>query len=263
MQKPAYKEIAREARLKVLEMIFKAQSSHVGSNFSCIDILAVLFEKMDLKNDEFVLSKGWAAASIYHFLAEKGLIPKEDLLRFCQPDEEKYIGLIEPMGVFGARCAGGSMSYGLPFGVGMALAKKLNGESGRVYVLMSDGEVDCGTNWEAVNIAKRFKLNNLFVIVDHNKFQAMGYTKDILNINPVSLFSECAAMRVDGHDVDNLLHAFNLKMPKPAKDLPVVLFAETVKGKGVSFMENNNDWHYRAPNQDEYEQAKKELCQTS
>src|SRR3989344_1116289 len=148
-----YQTIARAARKRVLEMVYKAQSSHIGSNFSSIDILAVLFEKMDMKKDKFIASKGWVAASVYYFLAEKGIIPKEDLERYCLPDEKEYIGLVEPHHKFGLEFAGGSMGYGLPGGVGFALAKKLNNESGKIHVLMSDGEMKIGTTWEVILIA--------------------------------------------------------------------------------------------------------------
>ena len=141
MTENEYKKIANDARKKVLEMIYRAQSSHIGSNFSCIDILSVLFGRMDLKKDKFIASKGWVAASVYYFLAQKGVIPAADLERYCQPGEEEYIGLVEPRGVFGMEFAGGSMGYGLPAGVGFALAKKLNREEGNIHVLMSDGEM--------------------------------------------------------------------------------------------------------------------------
>src|SRR3989344_673159 len=136
-----YKKIATEARKTVLTMVYKAQSSHEGSNLSSIDILTVLFDKMDVKRDKFIASKGWVAASVYYFLAQRGIIPKEDLERYWKPGEEKYIGLVEPHGVFGLEFASGSMGFGLPAGVGFALAKKMDKDSGKVHVLMSDGEM--------------------------------------------------------------------------------------------------------------------------
>src|SRR3989344_5329208 len=148
-----YQKIATEARKTVLRMIYEAQSSHIGSNFSAIDVLAVLFEKMDMEKDKFIASKGWIAASVYYFLAEKGIIPKEDLERYCRPGEKEYIGLVEPHHKFGLEFAGGSMGYGLPAGVGFALAKKLNNEEGDIHVLMSDGEMKIGTTWEVILIA--------------------------------------------------------------------------------------------------------------
>src|SRR4030042_5602854 len=183
-----YKEIALEARKAVLNLIYQAQASHIGSNFSCIDLLAVLYNianiDKDLKEDRdrIVVSKGWVAASVYYFLAKKGIIPEKDLESFCK-DGSRYIGLSEP-NVRGIEGAGGSMGYGLPFGVGFALAKKIKKEKGRVFVLMSDGEMQTGTTWESALIAVQHKLDNLLVIVDVNELQAMGKIEEILNINP-------------------------------------------------------------------------------
>lgn len=254
-----YKAIATAARKKVLEMIFKAQSSHIGSNLSCIDILAVLFEKMDTKRDKFILSKGWAAASIYYFLAEKGVIPKEDLERYCRPGEEEYIGLVEPHGKFGLEFAGGSMGYGLPAGVGFALAKKLNKESGRIHVLMSDGEIQIGTTWESILIAKQHNLSNLIAWIDNNRLQAMGATKDILDIEPlderVKTFG-WAVQRINGHDFE----AIEAALQNLAGDRPNMVICDTVKGKGVSKFENNNLYHYKMLSQEEFNEANQELA---
>src|SRR3989344_699176 len=159
-----YKETAREARLKVLELIWKAQTSHIGSNFSCIDLLTVIFEKADLGKDKIILSKGWAAASLYYFWREKGRITEQELNSYCQP-KSKFIGLAEPI-IPEICAAGGSMGFGLPFGIGFALAKKLKKEKGRVFVVMSDGEMQTGTTWESAMIASHHKLDNLCVIID-------------------------------------------------------------------------------------------------
>ncbi|KKQ75768.1 MAG: hypothetical protein US98_C0060G0006 [Parcubacteria group bacterium GW2011_GWC1_38_6] len=132
-----YKKISTEARKKSLEVIYKAQTSHIGSNFSCIDLLAVIFEKINLDKDKIILSKGWAAASLYYFLWKKGRITEDELNSYCQPGS-KFIGLAEPV-IPEIPAAGGSMGFGLPFGVGFALAKKFNKEEEKIYVLMSDG----------------------------------------------------------------------------------------------------------------------------
>lgn len=253
-----YKKIATEARKKVLEMIYKAQSSHIGSNFSCIDILSVLFEKMNPKNDKFIASKGWVAASVYYFLAEKGIIPKEDLERYCGPDEEVYIGLIEPHGKFGLEFAGGSMGYGLPAGVGFALAKKLNGEEGKIHVLMSDGEMQIGTVWESILIAKQHNLSNIVAWIDNNRLQAMGPTKEILNVEPIDERVKSfgwTVQRIDGHDFEEIERAFNNLSGKS----PNIIICDTIKGKGVSFMENNNLYHYKNLSENEYKNAMAEL----
>lgn len=239
-------------------MIYQAQGSHIGSNFSCIDLLSVLFEKMDLEKDKFILSKGWAAASIYYFLAEKGIIPKEDLERYCRPGEEEYIGLIEPRGKFGLEFAGGSMGYGLPAGVGFALSKKLKGEEGKIHVVMSDGEMQIGTTWESILIAKQHNLSNLIVWVDNNRLQAMGRTKDILNIEPLDERVKSfgwAVQRIDGHNFEEIESA----LESTSGSSPNMIICDTIKGKGVSFMENNNLWHYAIIKQDDYEKALSEL----
>lgn len=247
-----YKEIAKQARLKVLSMIYLAQSSHIGSNFSVIDILTVLFEKLDLTKDKVVLSAGWKAASFYYFLAEKGVIPKEDLDTYCQPDS-KLIGLTEP-GIPGVLFAGGSMQMGLPAAVGFALSKKLKGEEGTVYCVMSDGELAGGMIWESVLIASQHKLDNLFVLIDNNGLQAMGKTEKILN----SYFPapDWALATIDGHNTHLIEGTLGNLSKYP---VPKVLFCKTVKGKGVSFMEGNNIYHYKNLTDEEYEKAKQEL----
>lgn len=255
---PDYKAIATAARKKVLGMIFKAQSSHIGSNFSSIDILAVLFEKMDRGKDKFIASKGWVAAAVYYFLAEKGIIPKEHLERYCLPEEKEYIGLVEPHHKFGLEFAGGSMGYGLPAGVGFALAKKLNNDSGKIHILMSDGEMQIGTTWEAILIAKQHNLANLVAWIDNNKLQAMGPTEEIVNIEPLDRRVEAfgwAVQRINGHDYAAMESALqNLSIDKPN-----MVICDTIKGKGVSFMENENLYHYKMLSNEEFENAAKEL----
>ncbi len=252
---PNYSEIAKNARLKTLEMIYKAQTSHIGSNFSCVDIAAVLYENSDLSKDKIIWSKGWAAATAYYFLAEKGVIPKEDLDSFCQGDS-KYIGLVEPS-VKGIDFAGGSMGMGLPAGTGFALAKKLKKEEGQIFVIMSDGEMQIGMTWESAMIANHHNLNNLIVIVDCNQFQAMGKTNEILNIEPLAEKWQSFGWDVkaiDGHDFQEIEKAIKTKNQKP-----LVIIAKTTKGKGVSFMEENNMYHYKQISEDEHNRALEEL----
>lgn len=259
-----YSKIAKEARKKVLDMIYKAQSSHIGSNFSCIDILSVLYDIADVdkdlkeNRDRVVISKGWVAAAIYYFLSEKGIIPKEDLETFCQPGS-KYIGLVEP-NVRGVEAAGGSMGFGLPFGVGFALAKKTKKEKGKVFVLMGDGEVAIGTTWESALIAAHHKLNNLVLIIDANNLQAMGKVEDVLNIEPLkekwSSFG-WNVLEIDGHNFSEIEQA--LKNACSTEEKPSAIIARTIKGKGVNFMENNNIYHYKVLSDEEYKKALQEL----
>lgn len=250
-----YSQIARESRLKVLDLIYKAQTSHIASNFSAADIMAVLFEKIDLDKDIFVLSAGWKAALLYYHLWRKGRITEEELNSYCQPGS-KFVGLAEPV-CKDIKIAGGSMGLGLPGAVGLALAKKLKGEEGRVYVLMSDGELQCGTTWESIQIAAQHKLDNLTVLIDENGLQAMGETQNILKT-----YFPCGGhwdySYPDGHDFKQLENALREDWVRyPEK--PRVITCKTIKGKGVSFMENNNIWHYKSPNEEEYLEAKQEL----
>lgn len=254
-----YAAQARVARIAVLNMIHAAQSSHIGSNFSCIDILTVLFEHMNVEQDEFICSKGWVAASVYYFLAEKGIIPKEHLERYCKEGEETYIGLIEPQGKFGLRAAGGAVGYGLSFAVGFALSKKLKDDQGKVYVLLSDGEMDCGMVWESAKVAVKYKLDNLIAIVDNNGFQATGRKTEILPTgNLFAIWNQLGwnAQPIDGHDFSEIHSSLLSSFP----NLPKILLANTTKGKGVSFMENKLEWHYRNVTPPLYQQAVTELC---
>ena len=221
--------------------------------------LSVLFEKIDLDKDRFILSAGWKAASLYYFLWKKGRITEEQLNSYCQ-DGSPFIGLAEPMHP-DIPVAGGSMGLGLPMAVGLALAKKIKKEEGKIYVLMSDGEMDIGTTWESASIARQNKLDNLIVIVDNNKFQAMGSKKDILDIDPIEAFGgfDWTIEKMNGHSFKEIEEKLDLM--NSLYGFPKVLIANTIKGKGVSFMEGDNIWHYKAPNEDEYLKAKEELCQ--
>jgi len=257
-----YVERAKKIRLKVLDMVYKAQTSHIGSNFSCVDILTVLFNKCDRAIDRLVISKGWVAATAYALAAEHGIIPEKDLDTFCQ-DGSKYIGLVEPLGFWGCEFAGGSMGLGFPAAVGMALAKKIKGEKGRVYCLMSDGEMAIGTTWESALIAAHHRLNNLVVIVDNNGLQAMGPTDSVLNLG--DLREKWVAMMwnlmgVDGHNTEQIDTVVDyLERMSENEEAPMVMIADTIKGKGVSFMENNNFFHYKNLSGEEYLKAKAEL----
>lgn len=253
-----YKKISTEARKKVLEMIYKAQTSHIGSNFSCIDLLTVLFEKSDLDKDKIILSKGWAAASLYYFLWRKGRINEEELNSYCQAGS-KFIGLAEPI-IPEIPAAGGSMGFGLPFGVGFALTKKIKKEEGKIYVLMSDGEMQIGTTWESALISAHHKLDNLIVIVDANELQAMGKVKEILNIEPLKDKWQAFGWEVreiDGHNFEEIEKA--LTLPSHDRIKPIAIIARTIKGYPISFMKGNNLYHYKKLSKKEYLNALREL----
>jgi len=251
----SYKEIARQSRIKCLELVFKAQTSHIGSLMSCADIMAVLFEKIDLNKDKFVLSAGWKACLLYFHLWRKGRISEEDLNSYCMPGS-KFIGLAEPI-IPEIPASGGSMTYGLPFGVGFALAKKFKKEKGTTYVLESDGGMQGGQTWEAVQIAAQHKLNNLVLLVDDNSLQAMGETKKILNIHPLDKKLKIFgwdAKKINGHNFKQIEKAISAKSKKP-----FAIIAKTVKGYPISFMKGNNLYHYKNPSKKEYFNALKEL----
>lgn len=247
-----YKELARTARLSVLEMVHRAGTSHIASNFSCIDIATVLYE--NLKPEDVVIwSKGWAAASIYYFNATYGRGPKEALSEFPNPP---YLGLAETT-VPGVLVNGGSVGHGLPIACGIALGKKRAGERGTVYVIASDGEMNEGTTWESAMFAAHHKLDNLVVLVDKNGFQAMGRTEDVIDLNICNAFTGFGwySQELNGHDFEEL----EQRMFYNPENMPKAMVCNTIKGKGVSFMENALTFHYKHVDAADYEKAKAEL----
>lgn len=252
-----YHTVAKESRLKVLELVYKAGTSHIGSLMGCADIMAILMAKIDYAKDKFIAGKSWVAALLYYHLWLKGKITLEQLDSFCQSDS-KFIGLVEavvpeiPFGV-------GSMGMGFPASVGFALSKKLKGEEGIVYCLMSDGEQAIGTTHESALIAAHHNLDNLVVVVDRNGLQAMGETEKVLSIEPLGDMWETWGWDVhvvSGHDFSQMESALVFKEPYS----PKVVICNTTKGKGVSFMEHNNLWHYAQVKEDDYHKAYTELC---
>lgn len=252
-----YKQKANEVRKKILTMIHKAGTSHIASNFSVIDVATVLYDNLGEK-DEVVWSAGWKSATIYYFLAKQGKIPKEDLEKFGKEIDGKieYLGLAET-NINGVLCNGGSMGHGLPIACGIALAKKLKGEEGNVYCIMSDGEMNEGTTWESAMFASHNKLDNLVVIVDKNKWQAMGKTDEVLNIDILEAFKGFGwwGWFRNGHDFKQIIDLIDLRV----SDKPVALVFDTIKGKGVSFFEDHLLYHYKHVDKEEYEKAIKEL----
>lgn len=250
-----YKELARQTRKEVLSLIYKAQTSHIASNFSVIDMATVLYENLKLE-DRVVWSKGWAAATIYYFLYKQGKISYEQLQTF---PAHPYLGLAEP-GVNGVEVSGGAMGHGLPVAVGMALGKRRAKESGTVYCIMSDGELNEGTTWEAAALAAQLKLDNLVVLIDVNKWQAMGKTKDVVNFEPIGDKFTSFRFIVDrgnGHDYTFLDSVLDIQVL--GTEMPRVIICDTIKGKGVSFMENHLLYHYKQISDEEYRKAMEEL----
>lgn len=259
---------AKNVRRTVLNMIVQAHASHIASSYSIVELLVYLYGKvlrvnphkpLDPNRDRFILSKGWGISALYTVLANRGFFPKKLLSTYCK-DGSKMIGIATRNGTPGIEATTGSMGHGVPIGVGMALAGKLQKQPYRVFVLMSDGECDEGSTWEAILQAGHHKLDNLIVIVDYNKWQSFGRVKDILDLEPFAdkwksfRWSVC---ETDGHDFAQIARSFS-KIPI-MKGKPTVIIAHTVKGKGVSVLENRNEWHYRTPTEFEIENAKKEL----
>lgn len=253
-----YENKAKAARLKVLEMIHKAGTSHVASNLSVIDIATVLYDNLE-KEDVVVWSAGWKSASIYYFMAQRGEIPVEDLEKFSkeQPDGSiPYLGLAET-NIPGVMVNGGSVGHGLPIAAGMALGKKRAGEKGKVYCIMSDGEMNEGTVWESAMFAAHHKLDNLVAIVDNNKWQAMGSTKEVCDLDIRRAFTGFGWMArgIDGHNYNEIDDALTCGLV----DCPFVIVADTVKGKGVSFMSNHLLYHYKHVDEETYKKAVAEI----
>lgn len=256
------KQRALRARRKVLQMIHRAGTSHIASNFSVIDIATVLYGML-AKDDVVVWSKGWAAATIYYFLAERGEISKKDLEKFPNPP---YLGLAETS-VKGVLCNGGSVGHGPSIAVGIALGYKRSDKKGMVYCIMSDGELNEGSVWEAVMLAKQHKLDNLVFIIDANKWQAMGKTRDIIDLSPIGERFRgfgWSSTTIDGHSYAELRGAIHLaQIIRGVNTIrlrsPKVIVCNTIKGKGVSFMENHLLYHYKNVDKGCYLKALREL----
>lgn len=259
---------AKDLRLLILAMIVKAHASHIASSYSIVDILVYLYNevlnlnKVNIKNpnrDRFILSKGWGVSALYAILAKKGIIKKEFLETYCD-DGSKMIGISTRNGMPGIETTTGSMGHGLPLGVGMALGAKLRKKNYRVFVLISDGECDEGSTWEAILQAAHHELDNLVVIVDYNKWQSFGKTNEVLNLEPLSKKWKAfnwEVLEINGHNFSEMNMVFS-KIPFK-KNKPSVVIAHTVKGKGVSVLEDKNEWHYKTPTKSEIEIAIEEL----
>jgi len=261
-------ELAKKIRIHALVMANLGGGSHIGSALSIADILAVLYKdilninpnnpKMESR-DRFILSKGHAGAAVYAALAETGFFPVAELKTHYQ-NSSKLSGHVSHKNVPGVELSTGSLGHGLSVGVGMALAAKLDNKKHRIFVLLSDGECDEGSNWEAILFASHHKLNNLIAIIDYNKIQSLAPVKDTVALEPFKQKWESFnwnVVEVDGHDHKEI-HT-SLKFESNNINRPTVLIAHTIKGKGVSFMENTVLWHYRCPKGKEYEDALKEL----
>ena len=259
---------AAKGRLLALEAVYTAASGHPGGSLSAMDILTTLYfhtmkvDPADPKNpdrDRFVLSKGHCTPALYAVLALKGYFPVEDIKLF-RSITAHYSGHPDMNYVPGVDMSTGSLGQGISAAVGMALAGKQDGKDYRVYSILGDGEIAEGQTWEAVMAAAKYNLDNLCAVVDVNGLQIDGKTADVMPTSPLDKKYEAFGWNVvhaDGHDFDSIIAAF--EAAKACKSKPTMILAKTVKGKGVSFMEDNAGWHGKAPNAEQYEQAKAEL----
>ncbi|MDD6056896.1 MAG: transketolase [Clostridiales bacterium] len=263
-------DIAKEIRKDIMIAAYHGKSGHLASAFSAVEILTALYVgdvmRYDKSNpywedrDKLVLSKGHASLALYSVLKRIGYLSAEELNTFCQPGsllggEPKY-GDIP-----GVEATTGSLGHGLSFAVGIAMANKLDRKDSRVYVLLGDGECQEGSVWEAAMSASHHKLGNLTVILDRNKLQAMGDTEEIVKLNSLEEKWRGFGWSVqeqDGHNIETMIEVLK-KDREDAKEQPRLIIANTIKGKGVSFMENVPIWHYRMPNEEELQLVKKEL----
>ena len=259
--------LAHRIRFDTLHMVNRAKTSHIGSMFSMADIVAVLYGRVMCKRpdeptwtgrDRFVLSKGHAGAAVYAALAESGYFDPALLESYCK-NGSVFCGHISH-DVPGVEISTGSLGHGLPIAAGMAYAARQDAASHRVFALLSDGECDEGSNWEAILFAAHHGLSNLVVIVDYNKIQSLAAVSATLALEPFSAKWQAFnwnVIEVDGHDHAALAVALDVR-PDLHKE-PTCVIAHTTKGKGVSFMENTVLWHYRTPQGDEFEAALREL----
>jgi transketolase len=260
--------LSRKIRGKVIELSFRSGVAHLGSALSCIDILIALYWRairIDPKKpigqgrDRFILSKGHAVTALYAVLAERGIL-SEELLNTLGIEESELTEHPGPKCAPGIEAGSGSLGHGLSLGIGMALAGRIQKHDYNVFVLMSDGEMNEGSVWEAALFAPANRIDNLIAFVDFNRWQATGRSEEIMALEPLAKKWESFCWNtyeIDGHSYAELLAV--LEKVKIRNGKPSIIIARTIKGKGVSFMEDNNNWHYKIPSQTDVDQAKKEL----
>ena len=261
-------KIAKNVRNGIIESTYNAKSGHPGGSLSCADILTVLyFNQMNIdennpkspSRDRLVLSKGHVAPALYSVLAEKGYFNKEELKNLRKVDSMLQ-GHPDMKKIPGVDMSTGSLGQGLSAANGMAMASKLNHDGIRVYCICGDGELQEGQIWEAAMTASHYKLDNLCLIVDNNNLQIDGKVSDVMSIYPLTdKFKSFGfeVINIDGHDMEQIIRAFN--KAKTIKGKPTVIIAKTIKGKGISFMEDKAEWHGKAPKEEEYKLSIKEL----
>jgi transketolase len=258
MELASTRDLVRKAKLRLLQMHYESRVGHIGGNLSALDILLGLYHFILGQDDLFVLSKGHGAGALYVTLWSIGALTDDDLREFHQ-DGTRLSGHPPAVGIPEIVFATGSLGHGLGLACGLALGKKLKGQPGRVFCLTSDGEWNEGSSWEALIFLTQHKLDNLVLIVDCNGLQGFGTTREVANLEPTSEKFHAFGMdvlEIDGHAIQDLLSAVNQSHSRP-----LAVVAKTIKGCGVSFMENRMEWHYLPMNAEQYELACKEVEQ--
>ena len=261
--------ISTELRKRIIQTSYEAKIPHVGSCLSCIELLVFLYwrelnidpsNSEDINRDRFILSKGHGAPALFQVLGLKEFFPIERLNSFGKSGSVFHEHPPKPGYIPGIEAATGSLGHGFPMAVGMSLAKRINNLKYRTYSILSDGECNEGSIWEAAMFAGAQKLNDLTIFIDFNKWQATGRSKEVLALDPLK--EKWQSFGWDVYEIDG--HKFNqidksIELAKANKDKPSAIIAHTIKGKGVSFMEDNNNWHYKTPNEEEFKKAFEEL----
>jgi transketolase len=270
MEKINYTEIAKSLRREIVTMLHRANGSFAGGALSCVDIITVLFHQFmrfnpqnpkDPNRDMFILSKGHSSSALYAGLYSVGMIDRETLVTYgmdgssliIHPKKDSYPGV---------DVSSGALGHGIALGTGSALAARIMGNDARVFVLMGDGECNEGSVWENAAFASRQKLNNLVVIVDRNRLQGCGYDKDVLDYGDMGAKFRAFGFQVidiDGHNYNEIERALQQALLSD-QSMPSAIIAETIKGKGVSFMENRLEWHYKSLNDDQLKIAMEEFA---
>ncbi len=269
MQLDDLERVARQIRRRDLQAVFEAGAGHIGGEMSAIDILTALYFKVlrvwpdqprNPERDRFVLSKGHTACALYVTLAQRGFLPEDELSTFLKP-HSRLNGHPNCNKVPGVETNTGPLGHGLPVAVGMAKAAKLQGAGWRTYVMTGDGEMQEGSNWEAIMAAAQFKLDNLTLIIDHNRFQQGAALSDTNNLAPLRPKLEAFGWEVteiDGHDMAEIVPALEHRGNRPH-----CIVAHTNKGHGISFMQDRVDWHHKVPNAEQYKIALAELAEVT
>ena len=261
--------IAKAIRKRTIETSSGAKIPHLGSCLSCVELLVALYwqelkidpqSANDPNRDRFILSKGHGAPVLFQVLAERGFFPSEYLSEFGRNGSVFHEHPPKPGFIPGVEAATGSLGHGLPMALGMAIAQSVQGMQGRCYALISDGECNEGSIWEAAMLAAAQNVNHLTALIDYNKWQATGRSQEVMALEPLSAKWQAFGwhtQQINGHDFESINQALDEARSETNK--PSVIVADTIKGKGISFMENDNNWHYRIPNEEELTKALKEL----